>query len=107
MANESPIFTGTAQSPGLEIENGDGTTAQTLVTAGASGSLIQSIIVTSTDTSGVDLQLFVNDGVADHLIGTVNIPPPQGPFRWAGAWPRIVFLPGSLRSTTTERPGER
>jgi len=72
--NKSPVFLDVIKSPGLEIENSDGTGEQTLVTAGTDGAIVQSVTVTSDDTSDRDLQVFVNDGVTSHLIGTVNIP---------------------------------
>ena len=72
--NKEPVFISVTKSPGLLIENGDGTTEQTLVTADTDGAIVQSITVTSDDTNAVDLQVFINDGTTSHLVGTVNIP---------------------------------
>lgn len=69
-----PIFTQTLKTPSLDIENADGTTAQTLLTAGTDGTNISSLAVTSTDTSVVTLQLYINDLSTDFLIGEVDIP---------------------------------
>jgi len=74
MANVEPIFIATTKSPGLLIENSDGTSEQTLFTASTDGALVQSISVSSDDTNAVDVQLFLNDGTTSHLMGTVNIP---------------------------------
>ena len=89
--NKSPVFLSITKSPGLLIENSDGTAEQTLVTAGTDGAIIQSITVTSDDTNAVDLQLFVNDGTTSHLIGTTNIPTLAGT---DGLAPNINLLTG-------------
>jgi hypothetical protein len=73
-ANTNPIFIGTRQSVAIELDNADGTTAITLWTAGAQGSLIEAIGATSTDTSAVELDLKIYDGAATFALGSVTIP---------------------------------
>lgn len=73
MANR-PIFPGTIKNVGLDIENGDGTTAQDLVTAGTDGSRINNISVTSNDTAAIDLIVSYYDGTTDFTIARVTIP---------------------------------
>ena len=77
MANR-PIYPGTIKNAALDIEPGDTTSLQTLVTAGSSGSRINSISVISDDTSDVVLAIWYNDGSNDYLIGSVNIPTLSG-----------------------------
>jgi len=73
-----PIFPGSIKNAALDIENADGTTTQDLLTAGASGSRINNISVTSDDTAAVVLLFYYNDGATDYLIGSVNIPTLSG-----------------------------
>ena len=77
MANR-PIYPDTIKNVGLIVENADGTTAQDLITAGANGSRIDSIAVTSDDTSAVILVVNYNDGTTDHVIAQITIPPASG-----------------------------
>ena len=77
MANR-PIYPGTIKNAALDIEPGDTTSLQTLVTAGSNGSRINSISVISDDTSDVVLAIWYNDGSNDYLIGSVNIPTLSG-----------------------------
>ncbi len=73
MANR-PIFPDTIKNTGLDIEPGDTTTTQDLVTAGADGSRINNISVTSDDTAAIDLLVYYYDGTTDFLIARVTIP---------------------------------
>jgi len=77
MANR-PIYPGTIKNAALDIEPADTTTLQTLVTAGANGSRINSISVISDDTSDVVLAIYYNDLTTDFLLGSVNIPTLSG-----------------------------
>ena len=69
----APIYVGTIKNGAVQIVNADGTTLKTLYTAGSSGSTINSIMVTSTDTSNRDIQLFLYDGSTSYLLGTYQI----------------------------------
>jgi len=73
-ANTNPIFELTPISVGHQIVNGDGTTLQTLLTAGAEGSRIDAILVSSDDTSDRNLAFYINDGATDFYIGNVAVP---------------------------------
>ena len=70
---DKPIFVGTINNGPLEIENGDGTTLQTLITPGSNGCKVLNINVVSTDTATVELQLWVTISAVDYLLGTVDI----------------------------------
>jgi len=89
--NKEPVFTDGPQTPVLLIENADGTAKQVLITAGTDGALIQSITVTSDDTSAVNVQVFLNDGTTSGLMGTVNIPTLAGT---DGIEPNVNLLNG-------------
>jgi hypothetical protein len=68
-----PIFP-QAINLGLQsITNGDGTTAKTIFTAGANGSKVETIEVSSTDTVNRDLQLFITRSATNYLLATVQV----------------------------------
>lgn len=74
-ANTSPIFVdapivGTPQS----FAAADTTTKKTVVTAGADGARIDSIMCSTDDTTTVNLAFYINDGGTDFYIGNVNLP---------------------------------
>jgi hypothetical protein len=73
-----PIFPQLVQSTAVQILPADTTTLKTLVTAGADGTIVSRILVTSTDTSAKDLALYVTISAVDYLIGTVAIPANSG-----------------------------
>lgn len=72
-ANVDPIFQAQPKTTTLELDNADGTTAAVLYTAGVNGAIIDSIAVTTDDTSDVTLVLKINDGSNDFTIGEVVI----------------------------------
>jgi hypothetical protein len=70
----TPIFPQAIRNAVQAIANADGTTIKTLVTAGANGSRIYAISITSTDTAARDLNLYVAISGTNYLIGTVSVP---------------------------------
>lgn len=70
---DRPIFPGTVKTAGLDIENGDGTTPQDLITAGSKGSRVTHISAVSDDGSDSNLQLFYHDGTTAFLLGTIKV----------------------------------
>lgn len=79
MANTNPIFqSGPSNGAPATIVNADGSAEKTIYTAGANGALVDSVFVTSDDTSAVVLNVFVNDGTTSYLIGAVNVPTLSG-----------------------------
>lgn len=71
-------FTQAISNPVKRLNNANGTTPAVVYTASANDAVIKSITVTSTDTSAVNLQLFVDDGTTVGLLGTVRIPAASG-----------------------------
>jgi hypothetical protein len=67
-------FTQTSKLSGVKILPADTTALKTLFTAGSNDAIVKSINVQSTDTAARVVQLTVNDGSTDFLIGAVNIP---------------------------------
>jgi hypothetical protein len=67
-------FTQNVKLSGAKILPADTTTLKTLFTAGSNDSVVKAINVQSTDTAARVVQLTVNDGSTDFLIGSVNIP---------------------------------
>jgi len=77
MANR-PIYPDTIKSAGLDIVNADGTSLQTLLTAGSGGARVNYIGAVSDDTAAMVVELYVNDGTTDFLIGAASIPTLSG-----------------------------
>ncbi len=69
----TPVFQAGPKNAHVIVADTDTTVAQTLQTAGASGALIDSIAVTSDDTSAAVINVIVNDGSTDYQIGQVTI----------------------------------
>jgi hypothetical protein len=61
-----------------QILPADTTTLKTVLTAGANGALIDSILVSSSDTSSRDLQFWTTLGGVDYLLCTITIPGNSG-----------------------------
>lgn len=72
-ANTSPIFELTPINAGITIVNADSTNLKTILTAGADGTRIDGILVSSNDTAAVNLAFYINDGVSDLYIGNVVV----------------------------------
>lgn len=77
-ANVTPIFPVAVNNGRVTIVNADGTTAKALFSAGANGSRIDQIVCSSDDTSAKTIQLIVNDGTNDNIVGEVAIPAGAG-----------------------------
>jgi len=73
-ANFKPIFELTPINKGVQIVPADTTDKKTILTAGTYGTRVDSIIITSDDTSAVSLAFYIHDGVTDFHIGTVSVP---------------------------------
>jgi hypothetical protein len=86
-------FTQTLKLAGAKITPTETTTLVTLFTAGSNDAVVKAINVQSTDTAARVVQLWVNDGSADYLIGAVNIPLRSGDNGTAAA---VDLLGGTL-----------
>ena len=78
-----PVTSTPAFSQGInvgvsKIVTADTTTLKTVFTAGANGSLIDSILVSSDDTSSRDLQIWTTISSVDYLLATISIPANAG-----------------------------
>lgn len=76
--SSTPAFIASPKNPAVAFANADGTTFKTLMTAGASGSRLDSLIASSTDTVSNVLQLAVTKSGVDYVIGEVTIPANAG-----------------------------
>lgn len=90
--NTIPV-TQNIKTVGGTFVNADSTTAKTLYTAGANDAVVKCINLASNDTSTVNVQLLVNDGTADRLIGTVAVATLSGT---NGSAASVDALTGSL-----------
>lgn len=71
----TPQFIGTIRTPTASFANADGTAFKTLLTAGASGSRVDTLIGTNTDTiNAYVVQLAIQVSGVDYVLGEVNIP---------------------------------
>jgi hypothetical protein len=86
-------FTQNIKLSGAKITPTETTSLVTLFTAGTNDSVVKAINVQSTDTAARVVQLWVNDGSNDFLIGAVNIPLRAGDNGTAAA---IDLLGGTL-----------
>lgn len=86
-------FTQNIVLSGVKILPADTTTPKTLFTAGVNDSVVKAINVQSTDTAAKIVNLYVNDGTTDFLIGAVNIPLRSGD---TGLVATIDLLGGTL-----------
>lgn len=73
-----PIFPQVVSAGFAQIAPADTTTLKTLFTAGAQGSRVDNILVTSTDTASKDLQFVITYSAVDYVIGTLTIPANTG-----------------------------
>lgn len=77
-ANQNPMHPSSTVNPVLEIPVSD-TTVKTYCTAGANGYLVEDIIVANTDAVNARvIELYLNDGANDYLIGSASIPANAG-----------------------------
>jgi hypothetical protein len=72
-ANTNPLFIGDRKNWPLTFDETDTTTLLDLVVAGANGSLIESIVACTTDTSAVELDIYLDDGAVTYPLGSVTI----------------------------------
>lgn len=70
----TPIFPQTVKNWVQSIANADGQTVKTLVTGGANGSKLESLIVSSSDSAARDFQLSMTVSSVSYVIGTITIP---------------------------------
>jgi hypothetical protein len=90
-AATTPIFPKAVETAVQDIVNADGTTPQTLVTAGADGALVYAVNAATDDTAAIDYSLYVQrDGAGvNFLLGTVSVPAASGN---AAATPAVDLL---------------
>jgi len=73
-----PIFPQTVRNSVYQITNGNGTTIETIFTGATNGTKIESIIVTSTDTSPRDISLYFTISATNYYLTTISIPATAG-----------------------------
>lgn len=101
----TPIFPQLVQSPAVQILPADTTTLKTLITAGADGTIVNELLVTSTDTTARDLAVYVTISAVDYLIGTISIPANSG---FTNAVPSVGFFDSAnLSFLQTDNNGHR
>ena len=77
-ANTAPIFELTPVNAGVTFSDADTTTLKTIYTAGSDGGRIDGILVSTNDTTTVNLAFSIFDGATNYYIGNVNIPVGSG-----------------------------
>jgi hypothetical protein len=74
----TPIYPQTVKNWTVQIANADASNKKSLVAGGSNGSKVEMISVSSTDTSDRDINVYLNDGSTDHLLGTIKVPLSSG-----------------------------
>lgn len=70
----SAQFASTPNTGKLILNNASGTTGATLFTPGASGSVVEAISITTTDTTARAVILYVTISAVDYVIGRIALP---------------------------------
>lgn len=70
----TPIFPQSVQNFVTKIQNADASNIKTLVTGGTNGTKVESIIVSSTDTSARDVNIYITVSSVNYLLTTISIP---------------------------------
>ena len=65
-------------NPCVTILPADATAFKTVHTAGVNDDIVKSLMIASTDTAAMNVQLAINTGAADFILGTVNVPIASG-----------------------------
>jgi hypothetical protein len=97
----------TVQTPkvGLvQIANADASNLKTVVTAGANGSKVSSLVVSSSDTSSRDVQWGRSRSTVFYPIATVTIPATAG--QVAGTAPIDLFSPANAPGLPVDNDGQ-
>lgn len=83
-------------NPCVTILPADGVAFKAVAVAGANDDVIKALMISSTDTAAVNVQLAINNGVADFILGTVNVPIASGTNGVAAAVDALAsaMLPG-------------
>lgn len=68
----TPVFPQTIKNGQVQILPADTTSLKTIYTAAANGSVVSSILMSSTDTTSRDVQFYVTIGGTDYLLATVS-----------------------------------
>ncbi len=101
----TPVFPQTIKTNVAQILPADTTTLKTLITAPANGVRVDSILISSTDTSARDLQLVVTISSVDYVLGTLQIPANAG---FTNAVPTIAaFQHSQLVGLNTDVNGNK
>lgn len=101
-AATTPIFVEAVETATQDIVNADGTTPQTLITAGADGARVFSVSVATDDTAAIEYSLYLQrDGAGTNfLLGTKNVPAGSGN---ANATPAVDLLdPAFMKCLDTD-----
>ncbi len=86
-------FTQTIKNPAVALTSANTTVAATLYTAATEGAVVKSLVVSTNDTTAVNLVVSINNGTSDFVLGTVNIPINSG---YTGAIASVDILGSSL-----------
>lgn len=72
--SSSPSFIATPKNPAVAFINSDGTSFKSVMSAGSSGSRLDTMMASSTDTVSNVLQLAIQKSGVDYVLGEVTIP---------------------------------
>lgn len=94
MAKQTSLFiTKQVKNPCKTLLPADGTALQALYTASADDAVVKSLMCRSNDTAAMNVVVAINNGSADFILGTVNVPITAGS---TGAIAAVDLLSGTL-----------
>jgi hypothetical protein len=99
----TPAFVSTPKTTPISILPADTTTKKTVATAGASGTKVVGLIVTSTDTAARVVQLFLTRSATNYLLGAWTIPALAGSDGSAGTQDLLNIFSGLPRDADGQR----
>lgn len=103
MAKQEALFlTKNVKTPALKLVSADSNAVRTLYTAAADDAVVKSIMVSSTDTAALHIQLLVERSGVDYLLCQVSLPANSGNSSTIPAVSLLtgVYAPGLPRDQT-------
>ena len=95
-----PVYAQTVNNGSVQILPADTTSLKTILTAATDGTIVEKLLVTSSDTAAKDLQVYITVGGVDYLIGTMTVPANSG---FTASIPSLNFFQHSQVSSSVNQ----
>lgn len=83
---------------GVQFTSADTTAKKTVLTASTNGTRIDGILLSTNDTSDVNLSFYINNGTTDFYIGVVKVPAGSGYTTVVRVDGMLTLQPGNLKA---------